>query len=398
VGFFYNRVENHTLFASGNRGFADSPAFAYLNYLAYYYDPNFPVPAPPSLNWFTGVYDSTLDQLAVFGEVSFDITENFTVTAGGRWFDTDQDRTLQQGALFPLGTEPDCAVDLCYTDERASSSESGFVPKFTAAYGFDDDDKMVYFTYSEGFRRGGGNAARPISVFGVGKPLHEFDSDEIQNYEIGAKTTWAGGRFLFNITAYHMVWEDIQIQANDPNIFTLGFVNFPEAEIDGVEGNIAWIPAEGWDISGTFGYNDAEISKTATLFAGTAGEKTAVKGTPLPLMPDWKASAAVQYSFQTELLSAQPYIRADYQHVGESFNSLEGIQSIIFDNPVRTQESYDIMNVRIGLEGDGWSAAFFINNIWDERAEQFFNDRWAQTRISVNRPRTFGINYRKQFN
>ena len=54
-----------------------------------------------------------------------------------------------------------------------------------------------------------------------------------------------------NAAVYHMVWEDIQIQANDPNIFTLGIVNFPEAELDGVEAEFSWLPARGWDISGT---------------------------------------------------------------------------------------------------------------------------------------------------
>jgi len=397
VGLFYNRIESHTIFYSGNADFDGSPAFAYLNYLAYYYDPSFPVPAPPSgNNWFTGVYDSTLDQSALFGEVGFEVTDEFNITAGGRFFSIDTDRTLQQGALFPVGTEPDCDTDFCYTDAVGSSSEDGFVPKLTLDYHF-DIDKMVYATYSEGFRRGGANAARQTSVFGPGNQYHEFKSDTIKNYEVGLKSTWAQGRFRLNATYYHMIWEDIQLQANDPNIFTLGIVNFPEAELNGVEANFEWLPAQGWDISGTLGWNEAEISKSSTLFEGFDNETSVSKGTRLPIMPDWKASLSVQYNFAQQLWNGSPYVRVDNTYQGDGNSSLEGIQSIIFTNPVRTLPSYDITNLRFGVDTDSWSVSLFVDNVTDERATQFFNDRWAQTRRSINRPRTFGVRFRKHF-
>jgi outer membrane receptor protein involved in Fe transport len=397
VGLFYNREEGHTIFYSGNRQFDTSPAFAYLNYLAYYYDPSFPVPAPPSGgNWFTGVYDSTIEQTALFGEVGFEVTDNFNITVGGRFFDIELDRTLKQGALFPLGTEPDCAVDLCFADAIGTSSESDFVPKLTLDYHF-NDDTMVYGTYSEGFRRGGANAARASSIFGPGNPFHAYTSDTMTNYEVGIKTTLADGRFRLNATAYHMVWEGIQLQASDPNIFTLGIVNFPEAELDGIEAHLSWLPAEGWDLSATLGWNEAEISKDATLFEGSNNPTSVSAGTRLPIMPDWKGSFSVQYSLPSEMLGGTPFVRLDHTYNGEATSSLEGIQSVIFINPVRTLDSYNITDLRFGIDATGWSAAFFVDNVFDERAEQFFNDRWAQTRLSINRPLSYGITYRKYF-
>ncbi len=389
VGVFYNRIERHTLFYSGNTDFDTSPAFAYLNYLAYYYDPSFPLPAPPSGgNWFTGVYDSTLEQSALFGEVGFEVTENFNITAGGRFFDIDTDRTLKQGALFPLGTEPDCSVDFCFSDAVGSSAETGFVPKLTLDYHF-DDDKMVYATYSEGFRRGGANAARPQSVFGPGNEFHEFKSDTMLNHEIGVKTTWADGRFRLNATLYHMIWEDIQLQASDPNpvVFALGVVNFPEAELNGFEGNFEWIPGDGWDISGTIGWNDSEISESSVLFAGSPNEVTVTEGTRLPIMPDWKSSLSLQYTFNNaELWGGIPYVRVDHTYQGEGNSSLEGIQSIIFINPVRTLPSYNITDLRFGLDADSWSAALFVVN-----SALRNSSTTGGTRRSINRPLTVGV-------
>jgi outer membrane receptor protein involved in Fe transport len=194
-----------------------------------------------------------------------------------------------------------------------------------------------------------------------------------------------------------MIWEDIQLQANDPNIFTLGIVNFPEAELNGVEAQFTWLPGDGWDISGTLGWNEAEISKNLTLFPTDPNPTSVTKGTELPIMPDWKGSLSVEYTLQRELLGGDPFMRLDYTYNGEATSSLEGIQSIIFVNPVRTLENYNIMDLRFGIQASNWSAALYVDNVFDERAQQFFNDRWAQTRLSINRPLTVGLTYRRMF-
>ncbi|MDX1517131.1 MAG: TonB-dependent receptor, partial [Woeseiaceae bacterium] len=196
---------------------------------------------------------------------------------------------------------------------------------------------------------------------------------------------------------YFMVWDQIQLQFSDPNIFTLGVVNFPEAELQGIEAHFSWLPADGWDISGTLGWNEAEISETAVLFGGTPQEIRVVKETDLPIMPDWKGSLSVEYRFDQPLFGGTPFLRLDHTYNGEATSSLEGIQSIIFINPVRTHESYNITDLRFGIDAENWSAALFIDNVTDERAQQFFNDRWAQTRLSINRPLTFGVNFRRNF-
>jgi len=400
VGFFYNREEGDSFFYSGNRQFDDSPAFAYLNYLAYYYDPTFPVPAPPSGgNWFTGVYDSTIEQTAIFGEVGFEVTDNFNITVGGRFFDVDMDRILKQGALFPLGTKPDCEVDLCFADAVGTSDESDFVPKVTLDYHV-DEDTMVYATYSEGFRRGGANAARATSIFGPNQPFNAFRSDTMSNYEAGIKSTLANGRFRLNAAAYHMIWEGIQLQVEDPDpdIFALGIVNFPEAELNGIEAQASWLPAEGWDVSGTLGWNEGEISKDAVLFPATDVAVTVAEGTRLPIMPDWKGSLSVQYTWPSEMLGGTPFVRVDHSYNGEATSSVAGIQANVFRNPVRTMDSYNITDLRFGIDAEDWSASVFVDNVFDERAQQFFNDRWAQTRLSINRPLSYGLTFRKHFN
>ncbi len=410
----------HTYYAAGE---GCSNHHAYVAYAHYYYFGTF---LEPSDNAWHGIYETNLKQKAVFGEFTFDVTENFAVTLGGRWYDIKNDRISRNGALvnppeskvMNCGTDADRAAwgtpeereageagiataDLhrCYVDEFATNTESGFVPKVNLTYRI-DDDKMVYFTYSEGFRSGGVNSAKLGSLYGPGGEFHTFTGDTLVNYEIGTKTTWAGGRFQFNLAVFRMEWDDIQIEAVDPDapFYSLGILNFPQAQIDGLEADFSWIPAENWKLTGTLGYNDAALSESAILFPDGSEPKEAVKGTRLPLVPKWKGSLLAEYTFSNEIWGAVPYILGVYQYQGDSVNSLDGIQSIIADNAVRTHPSYSIFNLRFGLNADNWSATIFVDNMFNEYAQVLFNDRWIKSRLTTNRPRTIGINYRYNWN
>ncbi len=420
VGAFYNKSDDHTHFSANVKQYAEGvPAFYYNNTYAFYYNTYFFGPSAPTSKWWDGVYNTELEQVAVFGEVGFDITDWFNLTVGGRWFDIDQDRTLENGTLVatttpftvqgpeincdPLPNPPHPAVETkekCWTGARnlAGADESGFVPKVTTTFTV-TDDHMLYLTYSEGFRRGGGNAARPASVFGR-PPLDTYESDLVKNYEGGFKTTWFDNRLQFNLTVYHMVWEDMQIEAEDPTegIFTLGTINLSESEIDGVEAFVNWVPLEGLSLTANVGWNDGELSKTAVILDDNDEVLVELeKGTQLPLVPDWKASAVADYAFNQTLFGTTPSVYLAYQYTGDSVSSLKGIQSIEVVSPVRDQPSYSIVNFRASVEGETWTATFFIDNLFDEYAKQYFNDRWIQTRLSVNQPRTYGITYRKGF-
>ena len=402
VGGFYNRREVDELFISNVYNFTGSAAFAYINYAGYYFngiDPKY-----ESNNWYSGTYDSELEQWAIFGEATVNLTENFAITAGGRYYQIDNDYIVKNGTMVGLnGGEPDCAVDYCYSPGHLGiSDEDGFVPKVNVSYRW--NDALLYATYSEGFRRGGANSARPQSVFGPPNDLfpapagtlNAYSSDTVENWEIGAKTEWLDNSLRLNISAYWMTWNDIQVQAEDPQptLFTLGIVNFPQAEINGVEVWFSWLPDAQWNIEATLGYNDGELSKADTLFADSEAPIVVPTGTQLPIVPDLKAHVNVTYSFPTLWMNAEPYIMARFTHTGESVNSLAGIESSPFLSPVVNQDSWQTLDLQFGLESQNWAVSLFVDNLTDEKAQLFFNNRFAQQRLSVNQPRTFGVNFR----
>ena len=400
VGFFYNKTETNSVFESTMENFSDTPGGYYLAGLQYYYTGTFP---EASDNYWRGTYDQELIQTAVFSEVSFDVTENFTITAGGRWYEIERDfaitqgqnrvgDTIEVGAESPGGWYDETGI--LWLNDDVQQKESGFVPKINFTYNI-DDDKMVYATYSEGFRSGGGNAVRPTSLIS-----RSYDSDVLENMEIGAKTTWADGRFRLNITAYQMSWNDIQMQVQDPQpfVYAIGIANFPEAEINGIEMDMSWIPAKGWEVDASLSDIDAELSSTTELFSDFDTPIVAQSGSQLPITPDMKASLGVQYTFESELYGATPYVRWDYSHVGDSLNKLEGLEVTANQNPPRLQGAYDISNLKFGLEAESWSATLFIDNVANEQADLFFNNRYGKERLSTNRPRTVGVTFRKHFN
>jgi outer membrane receptor protein involved in Fe transport len=285
-------------------------------------------------------------------------------------------------------------VHTCFNNTTGVSKESDFVPKINVAYNF-DDDKMVYATYSEGFRRGGVNSAKQGSFAASGE-LHEYSSDSIKNYEAGFKTTSSDGSFRLNATFYHMIWEDIQLQVFDPvaTFFSLGIINLAEAEIDGVEASFSWLPADGWNISGILGYNDAALSEEAI---DENLDVALPKGQRLPLMAEWKTNLTVEYTLPQEMFGAEPFVLANWEYRGDSLNSLAGLGGTASLNATRTHPSQHMVNLRAGLKHGDWTATFFIDNVFDDISSSLFNDRWIQVRSTINRPRTFGVNFRKSF-
>lgn len=396
VGFYYGKSERTTRFTSNVEDHIDTPSFAYLNYYAADYSPSLNGSPPgtwtgsESDGWYGSIYDSDIEQKAIFGEVTFDVSERFSVTAGGRWYEIERTwDSLQTGLV--QGEWASFEDDYVTIDDTVDTSESDFVPKLNGTFRITDDN-MVYATYSEGFRSGGGNAVRASSIL-----PRQYDGDTVKNFEIGSKNTLLDGALNLNVVIYHMQWDDIQIQVTDPTIFALGFVNFPEAEIDGFEAEFAWLIGPGLTFSGSYTYTKAEITQDATII--NEGEVVAevFKGQQLPITPKDKAALALDYSFQSSLLGMEPYVRADYVYIGDSVNSL-GIESIVFPVPPTKQPSYSLVNLRAGLSNENWDFTLYADNVTDEVAEQFYSNAYgSRQRLTINRPRTVGLNVRYTF-
>ncbi|MDH3640637.1 MAG: TonB-dependent receptor [Gammaproteobacteria bacterium] len=132
---------------------------------------------------------------SVFGEVNFHVTDQFTITAGGRYTDEKKDYFQQVFSVFP-NTGP-------RQDYSESWDDAG--PKFAAKYHV-NDDLMVYASYQKGFKSGGFNG-RCGQTATCARP---FGPEEVDGYEIGIKADFLDNRVRTNIAAFLTDIEGLQ--------------------------------------------------------------------------------------------------------------------------------------------------------------------------------------------
>jgi len=403
IGGFYQKFDSSYVFRNIIDNFGDSLVGQQLGLQGF-------TARSPGQSWYgTGTTDDK--EWAVFAEFGFDITDNLNILLGARYFESDAetynltlnaDGTTSQNCLEEIiGGEGVCILSPSNVtaDNRigtapafSSAENSDTLPLATITYSF-NDDILTYFTYSEGFRVGGTNILRATST-----ASKVYDPDKVINNEIGLKTTLWDGRFVWNMAAYKMTWEDMQLVAADPTI-SLGWgqvtVNTGEAEIEGFETNFALAATEGLKFDGAFSYTTSEVTEGYTL-----GDDVIVAvGEQLPLSPRIKWSLGAEYSFPVR--NSDGYVRLDYSYMDEQTNATQGsallTSSTLLRGTITTMPSYSIANLIAGIEKDTWSIRFALNNIADERAVTYVPTRWTDGRQYSVRPREFTVSYRKNF-
>ena len=353
-----------------------------------------PVPTDRNVRGVTDLYFVTNQEresteTAIFGEVSFDFTDQLTGLVGARFFDTDDELTGFVGSTFScfdpatgnrLGAAT--ASGACGAGLTTDDSDSTF--KVSVTYQF-NDNFMGYVTYSEGFRPSGINREDSPIIPQIYKP------DTIKNYELGWKATLAEGRLRFNGAVYFMDWDDMQLTRFDiDNLGSfLGLTSNTEgADITGFEADLDWQATDQLRLWLSASINEAELS--GDFFVGTTDPTPAAPdGTYLPFTPDLKYSLGGRYSFEMGRFGS--YVQAFYVHTDESWNDL-------FVSSRSLQADYGFLNASFGIQGEGWVLELYGDNLTDENAEIFKYTRAGDDRITANRPANFGVRFRQRFN
>jgi outer membrane receptor protein involved in Fe transport len=333
------------------------------------------VPTGTEPDIFGRVSDFQIDEVALFGEFSYEFSERWTGIFGLRWFDFEQDsqsrETLPFGGFDP-GDEPP-------PDPDRSASESDVSLKFSLSYKL-NEDVTLYALYSEGFRQGGTNS----TGFGNLIVIPEgFESDAVENIEVGAKTLWWDDRVAINATVYTIDWSDIQTLEQEP-VQGFPFIgNAGTAQVDGIEFELFAQPDDRWDIAVSATYLDARLTEDQpALQVETPVGKD---GDSIPYVPDFTAAISVQYDFP--IVGAwNGFARADWNYVGSSDTQFNR-DGEFFEK----QDAYDVLDLRVAARNEAWEVALFVDNVFDERAEiTIFESIAVPQSVFTNRPLTFG--------
>jgi outer membrane receptor protein involved in Fe transport len=361
---------------------------------------DFSVPGYTGTIWLTKQNRVDRDK-AVFGQVEFDITDKLMLTAGIRFFKAHNTLVgfYGYGAGYGSTGERACfkgpvvAGSPC-TNLDKGVKESGNSPKVTLTYKI-DDKKLVYATYSKGFRPGGINRRSTLP------PYH---ADYLKNYEAGWKTTWLDNSFRWNGAVFMEDWTNFQFSILGANGLT-EIKNANQARIKGVESDVTWVPVHGLTINASAAYTDAKLTAN---YCGVVDKNTgqpvtncatpqAPDGTALPITPKFKANLTARYDFSWDDWDA--FVQGSVVGQTSNWTDLRLDERGI----IGKQKGYQTTDISTGMSKDGLSLSLYMKNVFDKRASL---NRYAECAESVcgaqyyivpNQPRTVGIRIGKNF-
>jgi iron complex outermembrane recepter protein len=312
-----------------------------------------------------------VDQYAVFGEASYQLPANFKATVGARYYTYHSDSATAVSGVSANGTSKTLF---------GRASNSGVSPKVNLAY-IPNDDTTIYATVSKGFRPGGPNS--PIPPPCTPAP-EQFGPDSIWSYELGEKVKLFNSRLSINSDVYYEDWSDTQQQVAPPCGFKFT-TNAGKAKVYGAELEVAVVLAQGFVFSQNVGYTHATNSATIRAAGVVSGDR-------LLDVPQVTANTTLSYRHP---------VAPSLDFVARLNNSyVDSIQDITFTR--NTLPSYDLVNTRVGVEGNRWSLFVFIDNLTDKHA--LLSDTGALSanisilnRVATNQPRTIGADLNFKF-
>ena len=375
--------------------------------------------------WLT--YQQRVDRdWAAFGEANWDITSHLTATVGFRRFrydnslqgfdgfginsfDSSPPPPLFQGGPPGPGGLP--GQQSCITtqpfheapcqDTIKAAEGWGSTPKFNLSYKF-DPDRLVYATFSKGFRPGGINRSSIVPPYGP---------DFLTNYEVGWKTAWLNRRLIFNGALYFEQWKNFQFSYTGQ--FSLPVIaNAGNAEVKGAEGQVQWLVTPGLTLSAGATYNDSYLTQNYCGVLAANGKpiitnpcivpgkapfapKAAV-GTKLPYTPLFKTNLTARDSFP--FMSYTAFVEADevYQ------SAVEPALRTTDQEELGQEPAYGLTNLSFGVNKNNYQIELLVKNVFNRDA---ILNRSAETEAAQNvavyshvaLPRLIGLHFSQQF-
>jgi len=283
---------------------------------------------------FVGNLDQVYTQYAAFANLTFNVTDQFDISAGGRYNHNNLDLHQVQSGLF-IGPTPSIGA--------ASNNETPTTYSFSTRYHFDPDE-MLYARVASGFRAGGPN---------LGIADHpQYNPDTTVNYEVGFKSESWDHRLIVDPALYYIDWTKIRViqtTASGLNYFTNGGT----ATSKGVELTVQVLPLNGLHISGNVAFDKAELTQTVDTFYGLSGDR-------LPFSAKWTGNITGDYLWP---------ISGSVGGFGGFTATYTGARLMDFSSDVTVPRfempAFTTVDLRVGAKIDTVRATLFVRNVGD---------------------------------
>jgi len=355
---------------------------------------------------FYSELDYSLEQIAVFAEATYDVSEDFHITAGGRYYDYDEERSIVFAGLFAA-----------LTDETDDTSANGFSPRILMAYDV-SEEVTVNLQASKGFRLGGVNdplnvplcEGDDIATFGG---FQSYDDETLWNYEVGVKVNT--GKVQFNAAAFYTDINNLQVTLDAGSCSSRISFNVPDAHTAGLEMELKARPTENLDISIAGSLIESKFDSSVSSGGNVLGGIR--EGNRLASTPNFNFGGTATYSFPFDVAGdgAEAYFSATFQHRSSIFTQpsdqeADGnfVSGLAFGGASGTDvtsvdlelDGYNTLNLSFGVQMESWEVVAYVSNVTDENANLSFDrERGGRARLGfrTNQPRTFGLTMRTNF-
>ncbi len=392
------------------------------------------------------------DHWSVFGLVEWQFLDSWKLTLEGRYFDEqteakgpDQDNGIfdPSGTLCTLFGAPPCPQSGPGTDaitgmttvadaRGGTQDDSYFAPKITVTW-LPTDSQMYYFSFAESFKPKGistllggiggfstaasGTSADPQCVDPIAN--FRFNREKLDNYELGAKTSWLDNRLQLNGSVFFEDFTNKQVSTQivdpDTGILAPRILNAGAAEVWGVELEATWYATDNLTLNLGYTWLDTRYTDyksfttgsgiayvgncTVTVVAGRTGCLVDYAGNELEGAADNAAVANVRW--QAGLVGSIDYfLESGIQYQDDRFTS---------DKNQLVLPSHVLVDFRVGLQNDEWTIIAYVDNAFDDdTVKSGFEDGSLPTFFQMGSffnkgtvilpdPRTFGLRVSYRF-
>lgn len=256
------------------------------------------------------------------------------------------------------------------------------------------DDVMTYVSAARGYKAGGFNLDRVQSSNGLSSgvggilPVDDtsFPGEFVDSYELGLKSTWAGGNLLFNVALFHQEYEDFQLNSFLGTAFVVRSI--PKVTSTGAEIDFMWQTGlEGLLLQGGLTYADTKYGRDLL----PDPELALLPGNRMSFAPAWSGNLSATYEWNV----GSRYLGRF--NIGAKYTSDYNTGSDL--DPEKMQDAYTLLNARLGFGSRDrrWGVEFWGQNLTNETYKQVGIDAPIQAgswNAFLGAPRTYGMTVR----
>jgi outer membrane receptor protein involved in Fe transport len=329
---------------------------------------------------------------ALFGELTWNVSDVFRLTGGIRYFDIDSENDTFMGVGL---------YDSFSINERVQfdGSDSDTLFKFNASWDV-RDNSMLYATFSQGFRRGGTNAVPLSGVFAESPAWLKYDPDTTNNYELGFKGT--GNNSFYNISLFYVDWDKIQLNTATTNWGFYAAQNGGSASTKGIEVEYDKSFGKGWRMNLGYAYTKGKLKDD--MWSADDVYIIATDGSKLPGLAEHTVNIMLENAY--DMSNGWQWVnRVSGYYQSDTKNNIS-------DTSARSSQEFDsfsLWDFNSQLAIGDWTVGLFAKNLFNERGvvgifkeenmgtspEQNYYGNGGKSVIA--RPRTIGLSVTYDF-